>query len=433
MTRFSGAYRNRSRKYAEARDFDPDYLGPLGVQKGGPMVVQRSTDLRSLGGNRRYTAEERLDAMRSVVGVETHTSARERRKRVARTINSLIRAGAHESFIGRAVDAVGVLQRAFPETTEWVHPEGGWYECGSPCSSLPSVAYRSQLDAGSGCTACLTLQAIGELPPTQSQTLATVPQTFANRLDYYAHVSGTYPGATARFNVTRRYRRDTTGETTVHGYERTWPAQYVEPYAGDWFEAHPQFDPMRQPIGRYMPTPVPLPVRSLPALARARARLPRSTTETSSASYGQPPAVNPPVAVGHRWAPPGPGVKERKFVMAIDQGSPLGRAINLITEGLDVLDCFHKALPKHLRAKPKRLPASVGYAERRFGRRAPTPQAKAMAVYRHINHLDVGEALVCIVSENAEDTIFGRAGRHAGEAARRVGRSGPGFQVGPAL
>lgn len=420
MARTAGAYRARSRRYDDAYD-----AGSPGVQRWVPRLVGRTVIPKVA---RKARVERALEAITQPV-VETPIPFAATQRSLARTAKSLIRAAP----LGRFLEIADSVVRVFPGATEWVHPQGGWTECAPPCSGLPIVAYRSSV--GSGCTSCLTLQAIGELPPTQSQSLATTPQNFANRLDYYAHTGGAYPGLTARFDVVRRYSR-VTSEATVHGYYQTWPVQYVSPRAESWFEAHPAFDPMRLPIGRFMPTPLPLPVRGLPAMARAQARLPRSPTESSSSSYGRVelPETPPQLALGHRFARPGRGHKERKFVMAIDQNSPLGKALSLVTEGLDVLDCFHKALPKELRAKPKRLPKSVGFAERRFGgQREATPQAKAMAIYRHINSLDVHEALVCIVAENAEDTIFGRAGKHSGEAARRVGRSGPGFQVGPAL
>lgn len=109
-------------------------------------------------------------------------------------------------------------------------------------------------------------------------------------------------------------------------------------------------------------------------------------------------------ASGHVLSPPPKGTKERKFIMDIPSGSFLGIALNISTEGLDVLHALYYAIPR----------------EHRNPRKEKTPQAKAYALYKHFNNVDVEQALQNLVYNFAEDVVYGGIGKLSGRAQRHA-------------
>lgn len=227
-----------------------------------------------------------------------------------------------------------------------------------------------------------------------------------------------------------------------------------------WPTVYPEALPIGQPAGVPAPVPYPyIPSRPVPGYGGepsrgngAPAPAPRSEVTTV---HGRPSGQT-----RHEQRPPRRGEKERKVRFARGVGWSAVRALlGAVTEGTDMLMCLHGALPGKLRAKPvwvpnearppgnpsqkprKRAASRDGYAWRwrpegwsweKGYYRAPTVQESAMAVYRGINDLDIGDALICNLANQIEDEIIGRAGSALGKASRGSGRP-LGYGSGPVL
>lgn len=207
------------------------------------------------------------------------------------------------------------------------------------------------------------------------------------------------------------------------------PPRYVTPVSP--VIPYPGLDPLILPIGVPTTWPQPVPYHLIPGWRQNPWRSPR---EQPQRGYDVPgriqlprPRPNPgfevntgvaPVPVAaHKYQPPGPGKKERKFTLRQSMGEGLYLTIGAITETLDVLDAFYDALPRHLR-----------------GRGKLTPQQKAALVYRHFQHLDIAKVLENIATDQVEDFVIGRLARGAGKhSGKWLGKRGPGILVGPAL
>lgn len=174
------------------------------------------------------------------------------------------------------------------------------------------------------------------------------------------------------------------------------------------------------PIPEYQPAVAPQPALWVKLAPIPR---PRPQPEPWLSVSGEPSPVSPPIS-----RPPPPGVKERKFVLAIGNKGP-ARIVNFIGEGPDIADCLHSALPKALQA------ARVAQYDSRSGNhytRKASIWEKSKAVYENFDSIDIGAALACLAANQAEDNFYGRVGRLTGRANRRRGFSG-GVALGPAL
>lgn len=199
-------------------------------------------------------------------------------------------------------------------------------------------------------------------------------------------------------------------------------------------------------------------------------------------------AFGPTIEIGggpaqgpHVRRPPGPRVKERKG-RYINPGTMflLRKGAGPLTEGLEVLDCLYKSLPKRVRWKAQQsswrrqqryarehgyklghkpnpiqrndwgqpsipvpfLPGdqsiSVPGGQPRFVDvdltkhyyTGMSPQEKALAVYRNAHLLDLPSAASCWAANEVEDRIFGGIGRLSAKGARRIRRP-VGLQTGP--
>lgn len=112
--------------------------------------------------------------------------------------------------------------------------------------------------------------------------------------------------------------------------------------------------------------------------------------------------------------------KERKFIAAIPPGT-LGKLLGQVTESVDMIVCFHRALPKHLQAK--RLwhsQANKGQG----GTHRPSIRRQAAAVYRHFNgpHMQA-DAISRCAEQAAMDVVVAALGRANALSARRARRS----------
>lgn len=113
----------------------------------------------------------------------------------------------------------------------------------------------------------------------------------------------------------------------------------------------------------------------------------------------------------HRTAPPPSRTKERKFILAPNQNSPIGLLVNAVTETNDFVTALYFAIPANIRPREKTL------------------QGKALAVYRHFGQIDVGRAINNLLQNQIGDAIGGVTGRITAKYNRTFNRPTSGFQA----
>lgn len=196
------------------------------------------------------------------------------------------------------------------------------------------------------------------------------------------------------------------------------PAPHPAPWPlpeGPWPEVDPR--PVPEPVPAPQPEPAPGPQ---PVPAPEPAPAPRPVPDPLPHIDVTPPGRF------HALAPPGRNVRERKVIASTR--TRFEQWISGATEGMDFVDCLHKALPKDKQAKAKRYRGADGtwrVARVSF-------QRKLAAVYKGGgDHLDLPKALDCFVENHFEDKVIGSWNRQASRAfGRATGRS-VGVGVGP--
>jgi hypothetical protein len=126
----------------------------------------------------------------------------------------------------------------------------------------------------------------------------------------------------------------------------------------------------------------------------------------------------------HKGRKPRKRTKEKKLIVGVTNKHFAGMLMNIVTESLDVLDSFHKALPAKYQAK-----ATNGWSR-------PSPQARAKAVFTHFEHLDWPKVVKNLITNQAEDKLYGQIGKLAGKANRSAyNKTGVRIQIqmGPAI
>lgn len=124
----------------------------------------------------------------------------------------------------------------------------------------------------------------------------------------------------------------------------------------------------------------------------------------------------------HRLAKPRKGEKEIKTDMA---GLPTGALkilLNGVTEVGDFIDSIYEALPRPLRTWKGR--------DGKWRAKDITPQSKALRIYQHFDAINIGDAFVNLVVNQAEDFAFGKIGQASAKASRQMGFLA-GIQTGP--
>lgn len=184
-----------------------------------------------------------------------------------------------------------------------------------------------------------------------------------------------------------------------------------------WMEVYPDGPPLFSPryAKRTQILPAPFPRAYHPPKA---ATLPEINWQGNSAGP-LPTPLAPPTP-----RPPRPGTKERKMVVAI-AGVPQ-TLISAAGEIMDFVGAVHEALPKEFQAK------SVWRNGRWWW---PTPYDKAMAVYNHLDKLDLREAIINLLANQLEDRIFGTIGQISKNSLKNnpYYQRPVGWQTGPVL
>lgn len=203
-------------------------------------------------------------------------------------------------------------------------------------------------------------------------------------------------------------------------------------------------DPMAQPIGKFMPTPMPIPWHLLSkrrqetsqrgyAVSQAWKGAVKTggwTFEISATDTG----TGPRTGTGSvRYKPPNHKVKtrtsrtskEKKYVMALNRGSVLGRIVGVAGEAGDFITAIYEALDYKCKKKMGTGSGTDGFV---------TMTDKATQLFLHMDCIDMDKAVKNLIANEIEDRVIGKIGKVGGKAnAANPYGTGKGFMVGPAL
>ena len=238
-----------------------------------------------------------------------------------------------------------------------------------------------------------------------------------------------------------------------HGFRATWTATKLGGDATPTWANAPEGDPVIHPGGAPLVEHVPLsrpwsaPRTPNPFLSPTEQSTygpqPGEITLPGGAEVAPTPVVHPPIIPGVPVVPgpvsptprqpPGPGTSERKVRLRYRGVVRAIRfAVGTVTEYLDVLAALYGALPKQYRPGYYRLHRKDGstYWVKRWN---PSVIQRAEAVWKHLDKIDMTDALGNIVQNEIEDQLIGRANRSITRnlPGRGVG-SAVGFGAGPA-
>ena len=122
-------------------------------------------------------------------------------------------------------------------------------------------------------------------------------------------------------------------------------------------------------------------------------------------------------APGHKFAPPKRGEKETKKNVT----GPLAaaykkftKAVNVITESLDAMDCVYGALPEKIRKAEQ--------AKRRG--KDPNTKGKLKLIYQHVQQVDMVSMVDCLAKEHLQDAAIGKAAKVHANLRKKYGIRG---------
>jgi len=204
--------------------------------------------------------------------------------------------------------------------------------------------------------------------------------------------------------------------------EIPWPGPDFFPPPG----THPVPLPGPGPAPVTSPKPAPLPPGTVPLPSGNPVPMPAPSPAPIQFRWpGVSMRMDPPGTSRTRLRPPGAREKEKKFVLAVDPRSVLGRGINIVTEGMDLINCLHDGMPKHLQAK--RLRGKDGKTVK------PSFKRRAAALYRGMSQSDedwlTADTFTECLKNQIEDFVFGKVGQKIAQASRRNGKM-QGYQIG---
>lgn len=87
--------------------------------------------------------------------------------------------------------------------------------------------------------------------------------------------------------------------------------------------------------------------------------------------------------------------------------------INPLTEAVDIVNAIYKNLPEQYRPR---------YKDTNFEKYKLRPDEKLLAIYKHLDKIDVVGALQDIAISQAEDKAYGLSGKASGEVSRTLGK-----------
>lgn len=352
---------------------------------------------------------------------------------------------------------------------------GGWTKCPPPptCSPPPGVDIYTGGNS-SFCPALLCSQSEALTPNVNAWT--ELNPNWGWIIRWHLNRQGE-PGITGRYSTVDSFNRPNSVRGPANPPQKgpmyfqdpqpkTRPRPAFSPvWQPDPFWAPipvlpPAVDPLIRPVGSPEPYPVPLPWRVIPMRGPNPWRSPGEQTQTGPrgrtrprprppgwpVTYrppGQPGPtvvaqpggpvfeVPPPTGTATRPHPPRPREKEKKVKAPWNHAVRV--AVDAATEFCDAVDALWQALAttdgEFDRAKWKKRLAHHD------GKKQPTCQAKAAAVWALWDQLDATDAVNNLINNQIEDMFFGAMGNAAKKGRQNTHgfspNSGQGFQSGP--
>lgn len=202
-------------------------------------------------------------------------------------------------------------------------------------------------------------------------------------------------------------------------------------------------DPAAQPIGKFMPTPMAIPWHLLSKRSQETSHRGYSAqqgwkgasltggktfefifsdTATDPKTGTSAVRVSPP---NHKIAPPRTQTKERKFVMALNNATTLGRIVGFGGEAGDFISAVYDAMDYKCKRAHGTGSGSNGWV---------TMTDKASQIFLHLDCIDWTKAVKNLIANQVEDLVIGKIGKTGAKAnAANPYGTGKGFMVGPAL
>lgn len=248
-----------------------------------------------------------------------------------------------------------------------------------------------------------------------------------------------YPDTSGTLNPPLPQVRGEVGYIVNRVYSPTMPIPY------DWFSTPLlPWAPWLQPVIGATPMPQSAPYTSIPDLNKVTSpwlpqgrtsgnnppALPSDPPETFEPHPEVPPTAKPaikgvyPPAVGsaisepawHELRPPRKGEKERKVKAS---RVAVVRVADAISEGVDAVNAFYKAVPKHMR--PRYI--TKDGKTTRHEKRNLTPDEKAEVIYDNLLKMhdrDILQGLLNIALTNQLDKLYGTIGRNNHTMGQRI-------------
>lgn len=182
----------------------------------------------------------------------------------------------------------------------------------------------------------------------------------------------------------------------THPWVGQRPAGYVRP--GRVTVRDPWFLPIRQ----FVATPTRSPTPGYPEGRRS----PYAPPERSGGTYGTPREKPIPYVPKDRPQPPGPKEKEKKGAAA-RAVARIAAAAFAASEWVDAVNAIYDALPKSVRNQLSKQVRDQGRTK------GPTPQEKALAIYRNADQIDINQAVLNLIANHVTDAVIGKASANA--------------------
>jgi hypothetical protein len=236
------------------------------------------------------------------------------------------------------------------------------------------------------------------------------------------------------YNSTSLYRGHDAFEspTTTNDFVEPWrEATAPQPARSPvwWFDplvtqpsSIPMRDPLFLPIGTPAPVPAPVPFRQLPRVrpdpnrdprerpnrgprpARRPSRNPALWRWPGNTLANRPSLASQPV---HKRLPPGPGVKEKKYLVTPKMAMLMG-ALLQVTEAADAIKAVYDTLPKWARDR----------CARERNKSLSKTAGKAQCLWNYAYLIDPEEAFLALFAEKLADAPIGKASGAAGKGMR---------------
>ncbi len=294
---------------------------------------------------------------------------------------------------GRYIDLIKLGHELLSkQTTARAIPPTGWSVTARCFTGGPGNGWVSQSSISTAAERCLGAQAGTEIvgPEAAASFHTGLTHAYWNALrTRYTHIIN-YGRALAKETATTTHR--------FHPGHRLNAA--VDPNVARAINL------TLQPLGITAPAPEPSPLYQ----------------RAVEISIGARPRAAPAAFRASRSMPAGPNVHERKG-KAGQLGAALFKALDVISEGSEVVDAFYQALPQATRTEwGRRNPKKRSDNQGQYG--LGGAEWKAQALFHNWHKVDFGKAIKNVLANELEDRLYGAAHKARGDLTFR-GRKRP--------